>query len=217
MRKPGPGPAAGAAMLFLALSSCGGPAHSDQASAPAAQSAAAPIASDAAVTPTGVATSAGASAASTGAPAGSAGAGAPSATKGGAASATKGAAASAAPIPGLVPLDLDKTAVYDDWNFGQASTGAIWLDIKDSSCNGVPNTSVTETPTSVTILVTAQLLHDGNPTCKSVPKTVGMLASILTPLGHRFLEGCRPTLEKAGRKINCRTGGVLVAARHSSR
>jgi hypothetical protein len=189
-------------MLSLALSSCGGSGHAEQASAPTApsvvSSSSVPTSPGSAATTTGVSTSAGSSAGSADAPGGSAGAKAPAATKGG--------AASAARVPGPVPLNLDPTAVYDDWTFTGSSAATIQLDIKDNSCNGVPNTSVTETATSVTILVTEQVLHDGNPACKGVPKAVGMLASILAPLGKRFLEGCRPALEKAGRKVNCRTG-----------
>ena len=180
--------------LVLALSSCGGSGHTDQAGAPGAPTitpAAAPAVSKS--TPPGV------TAPSSGAAAPSSAASTPAVAP----TPTRTAAATASPALGPVPVVLDPAAVYDNWSVAELTNHSVVVWVASNSCHGGPQLGVEETATSVTILITEQLF--GPPDCHGTLKIVRLVASIATPLAKRYLEGCRPMQEKVGTRVNCRT------------
>src|SRR5437016_677705 len=116
---------------------------------------------------------------------------------------TRTAAATKSPALGPVPLVLDPAAVYDNWSVAEVTNHSVVLTITSNSCHGGPQLEVDETATSVTILITEQLFAPAG--CHGVLKIVREVASIASPLGKRYLEGCRPMQERVGTRVNCRT------------
>jgi hypothetical protein len=177
----------------LLLSGCGGSGHAEQVAVPAPTATPAPGAVTTTVSATGATpTAAGATAGPT----------AVAGTK--VATTTAGATSSPKPsAAGPVPFVLDPKSIYDNWALAGSTNHSIVLLISSDSCHGGPQITLNETATSVTILITEQLF--GPFDCHGILKLVREVASIEHPLGKRYLEGCRPTQEKAGTRVNCRT------------
>jgi hypothetical protein len=179
--------------LVLVLSSCGGSGHTDLAGAPGAPTIT-PAATPAVSNPTPQALTASMSGTAAPSSAASPPTGAPTPTR--------TAAATTTPTLGPVPVVLDPAAVYDNWSVSELTSHSVVVIVASNSCHGGPQLGVEETATSVTILITEQLF--GPPDCHGSLKIVRLVASMASPLGKRYLEGCRPMQEKLGTRVNCR-------------